>query len=82
MIVLKAVPRYWIGGEVQRGDEFEVVYRDLHGIPHRGIIHSFQTGPMGVTGINVVHNSKRDGGVSFISFVDYARHSGECPRNE
>ena len=75
MIVMKAVPRYWTGEEIQRADEIEIFYPDLHGIPHRGIVHSFQTGPMGVTGVNVIHNSKRNGGVGFISFADFAQGS-------
>jgi len=72
MIVSKAVPRYWTGEEIRRADEIEVFYPDLHGIPHRGIIHGVQVGPMGVTAINVIHNSKRDGGVSVVGFADFA----------
>jgi hypothetical protein len=64
---------YYTGEPIQVADEIEVFYQDLHGIPHRGIVHSFQVGPMGTTGIKVIHNSKRDGGVSFISFSDFAQ---------
>jgi Domain of unknown function (DUF1883)/Lecithin retinol acyltransferase len=74
MAVQTLVPRYYTGELIQRADEIEVFYPDLHGIPHRGIIHSIQTGPMGST-ITVIHKSKRDGGDSFISFADFEHGS-------
>jgi hypothetical protein len=73
MAVQVLVPRYYTGELIQRADEIEVFYPDLHGIPHRGIVQSIQPGPMGNT-ITVIHKSKRDG-VSFISFVDFEQGS-------
>jgi hypothetical protein len=73
VIIRKAVPRYWSGEEIHPADEVEVFYPDLHGIPHRGIIHTFQYGPMGITGMTVIHNSKRGGGVCFISLAEFAQ---------
>jgi hypothetical protein len=60
---------YYTGEAIQRTDEIEIWYPDLHGIPHRGIVHSLQNGPFGVT-VNVIHNSKR-GGVCIVSFADF-----------
>jgi|SRR5579871_443902 len=75
MVVSRAIPRYWTGEEIRKADEVEVFYPDLHGIPHRGIVYGFQVGPMGAIGIDVIHNSKRNGGVGFISFADFAQSS-------
>ena len=61
---------YYTGETIQRADEIEVLYPDLHGIPHRGIVHSIQGAPEG-TVVTVIHNSKRGGGVSYITFADF-----------
>ena len=60
---------YYTGEAIHRADEIEVWYPDLHGIPHRGIVHSLQNGPFGLI-VNVIHNSKRGGGV-VVSFADF-----------
>jgi len=61
---------YYTGEQIQRADEIEIWYPELHGIPHRGIIHSIQSGPFGVS-INVIHNSKRGGGVCIVSLPEF-----------
>lgn len=61
---------YYTGELIQRADEIEIWYPEVHGIPHRGIIHSVQTGPM-VTTVSAIHNSKRCGGVCIVSFADF-----------
>jgi hypothetical protein len=57
---------------MQPGDEIEVSYPDIHPIPHRGLIYRLTEGPFGVTGIEVVHNSKQPG-VCVVSWNDFAQ---------
>jgi hypothetical protein len=55
------------------GDELEVSYPDLHGIPHRGLVYRLIEGPLGVQAVEIIHNSKRGGGVCVVSWEDFAQ---------
>jgi hypothetical protein len=55
------------------GDELEVFYPDLFGIPHRGVVYQLIEGPPGVESIEIIHNSKRHGGVCVVSWDDFAQ---------
>ncbi len=72
MYVEKFYPRYSDGTPMGIGDELEVSYPDLHGIPHRGLVYRLIEGPDGVDAIEIIHNSKRGGGVSVVSWEDFA----------
>ena len=73
MIVEKFRPRYSDGSLMASGDELEVFYPDLHGVPHRGLVYQFIDGRFGVEAVEVIHNSKRDGGVCVVSWDDFAQ---------
>ena len=72
MYVQKFYPQYSDGSLMSPGDELEVSYPDLHGIPHRGLVRRLIEGPLGVEAIEIIHNSKRGGGVCVVSWNDFA----------
>lgn len=72
MYLQKTQPAWSDGAPMQPGDEIEVSYPDIHPIPHRGLIYRLTEGPFGVTGIEVVHNSKQPG-VCVVSWNDFAQ---------
>ena len=53
MYVEKFYPRYSDGTPMGIGDELEVSYPDLHGIPHRGLVYRLIEGPDGVDAIEI-----------------------------
>lgn len=74
MITPRACPKYSDGSQMMPGDELEVLYPDLHGIPHRGLVYRLvETDPFGIVGIEVIHNSKRSGGVCVVSWDEFAQ---------
>jgi hypothetical protein len=73
MYIEKFYPRYSDGTLMGIGDELEVSYPDLHGIPHRGLVYRLIEGPLGVQTIEIIHNSKRGGGVCVVSWEDFAQ---------
>jgi hypothetical protein len=74
MIVQKFYPRYSDASPVTPGDEVEVFYPDLHGIPHRGLVYRLiGQEPFGVVTIDIIHNSKRGDGVSVVSWEEFAQ---------
>lgn len=68
----KSYPHYLDGTLMGIGDELEVSYPDLHGIPHRGLVYRLIEGPLGVQAIEIIHNSKSGGGVCVVSWEDFA----------
>ena len=48
MYIQKFYPSYSDGSLMAPGDELEVFYPDLHGIPHRGLVYRLIEGPLGV----------------------------------
>lgn len=74
MYLQKFYPRYSDDSLMTPGDELEVFYPDLHGIPHRGLVYRLiEQEPFGVVGIEVIHNSKRGGGVCVVSWEEFAQ---------
>jgi hypothetical protein len=73
LYIQKFYPRYSNGSLMGIGDELEVSYPDLHGIPHRGLVYRLIEGPLGVEAIEIIHNSKRSGGVCVVSWEDFAQ---------
>ena len=73
MYIQKFYPSYSDGSRMAPGDELEVFYPDLHGIPHRGLVYQLIEGPLGVEAIEIIHNSKRAGGVCVVSWDDFAQ---------
>jgi hypothetical protein len=73
MYIQKFYPSYSDGSPMGIGDELEVSYPDLHGIPHRGLVYRLVEGPLGVEAIEVIHNSKRAGGVCVVSWDGFAQ---------
>lgn len=72
MMVQKSYPSYSDGTPIGTGDELEVSYPDLHGIPHRGLVYRLTEG-LGVKAIGIIHNSKLGGGVCFVNGEDFAQ---------
>lgn len=73
MYIEKFYPRYSDGTTMGIGDELEVSYPDLHGIPHRGLVYRLIEGPLGVRAVEIIHNSKRGGGVCVVNWEDFAQ---------
>jgi hypothetical protein len=73
MYIQKFYPSYSDGSRMAPGDELEVFYPDLHGIPHRGLVYQLIEGPLGVEAIEIIHNSKRAGGVCVVNWDDFAQ---------
>jgi hypothetical protein len=73
LYIQKFYPHYSDGSQMGIGDELEVSYPDLHGIPHRGLVYQLTEGPLGVEAIEIIHNSKRGGGVCIVSWDDFAQ---------
>ena len=71
-MVQKSYPSYSDGTPIGTGDELEVSYPDLHGIPHRGLVYRLTEG-LGVKAIGIIHNSKLGGGVCFVNGEDFAQ---------
>ncbi len=73
MTFREALPQYSDGSPMSLGDELEVCYPDIRPIPHRGLICRFVRGSLGITDIEIIHNSKSAGGVCVVNFRDFAQ---------
>lgn len=64
-----APPLMWSNGApIEPGDELEVSYPDLHGIPHRGLVYSVpRYAAATLADIEVIHSGKR-GGVCIVNW--------------
>ncbi len=77
MYFQKTQPTWSDGTLIGLGDELEVSYPDIRPIPHRGLVYSLIEEPLGVTDIEVVHNSKATG-VCVVSWSDFAQGQHVC----
>jgi len=80
LIVQKVYPHYSDGSSMILGDELEVSYPDILPIFHRGLIYRFVEGPWGITGVQIIRNSKRLRGVCIVSWDEFSQGQQVCLR--
>lgn len=66
-------PAYSDGSPIAVGDELEVKYQELFGIPHRGLIHRIDFSNLGGWVFDIIHNSKVGGGVCVVTLPEFAQ---------